>query len=84
MTREYRIAVCPDCEGADMDPGCDFCDRGGPLLAVTAIDSRDVLPLVDAVRDTLCDDELCARCDHLQTALRPFTDQDNNQGGKQC
>lgn len=82
MARGYHLAVCTGCRTA-LGGSCT-CEGGVTARPVTVVDLRDVEPLVDAVRDTLCDDELCARCDHLRAALQPFTDQDNNQGGKQC
>lgn len=45
--------------------------------AVTAYDVRDVDPLVEAVRETLCDDQPCSRCDHLRAALALFDNEES-------
>jgi len=68
--------------GADRREGtgnyfCSECNRD--YEHVTAIDERDVEPLVAAVKDTLCDEPLCSRCEFLRGPLKAFEAEEDSE-----
>ncbi len=70
---EIQAYGCPLC-GRVAKTSAGLLEQGCEGMHEALMLVSEVEPLVEAVRETLCDEDGCTRCAPLRAALKPFED----------